>query len=260
MEVAGQMQFTLVAFYGPKSPDFVRLIRSCQDELSRLLLSSFHPYDIEQVHGTLIGLEGVYQNGVLLNNNFLKHRSEERFMDLKKIPELLSVASFLPMKLRIGGFRHYEEQAFTSQGRHPYLRSFSVRKNIAVAMGWPVDSCKTGPNQFPLDRFRRSFQEINILHLYHKTGNDKDDDFFFVLGRVDRSDGDELHIQKAEEILRTYMAGIQPFDLPLNLENLFVVGFLDTQLPTATSCWFPIKEVMQPAVQDKIIALYARPQ
>ena len=260
MEVAGQMQFTLVAFYGPKPPNFARLIRFCQDELSRLLISSFHPYDIEQVHGTLIGLEGVRQNGVLLNNNFWNHCSEKRFMDLRQIPELLSATSFLPMKLRIGGFRHYEKQAFKSQGRHPYLRSFSVQKNIAVAMGWPVDSCKLGPKQYPLDRFRRSFQKINILHKFHKTKTDKDDDFFFVLGRVDRCDGDEFHIQKTEEILRTYMAGIQPFDLTLNLENLFVVGFLDTQLPIATSRPFTIKEVMQPAVQDKIMALYAKPQ
>ena len=259
IEVPGQMQFTLVAFYGPKSPDFARLIRSCQDELSRLLLSSFHPYDIEQVHGTIIGLEGVRQNGVILSDNFLKHRSEKRFMDLKQIPTLLSTTPFLPMKLRIGGFRHYEKQAFKSQGRHPYLRSFSVQKNIAVAMGWPVDSCKPGPKQYPLDSLRRSFQKINVLHKFHKTETDKDDDFFFVLGRVDRCDGDELHIQKTEEILRTYMAGIQPFDLTLNLENLFVVGFLDTQLPIATSRPFTIKEVMQPAVQGKIMALYAKP-
>jgi len=200
MELPGKMQFTLVAFYGSKPPRFSGLIRSCQDELARLLLASFHPYDIDQVHGTLIGLEGVRQGETTLNSNFNALRSEMRHMDLRQILGLLSSTPLLPMKLQIGGFRHYEHFDFTSRGLHPYLRSFAIRDRIAVAMGWPTDS---GRHPASLDELRRVFQNVNVLHQYHQKETDKDNDFFFVLGRVDRSDGDEFHIQKAEEILRS---------------------------------------------------------
>jgi hypothetical protein len=189
-------------------------------------------------------------------------------MDLKTILGQLSMRSDLSMKLQIGGFRHYKDYGFESQGRHPYLRSFSIQKHIAVAMGWPIASIKPGqidshhrgPVRYPLEDLRRSFQESNVLHLYHKVDHDKDNDFFLVLGRVDRFVGDELHIQKAEEVLRMYMAGIQPFELTINPENLFIVGFLDSQLPITTSRPFTIKEVEQPAIQDKILTLYGEPQ
>ena len=254
MEVPGLMQFTLVAFYGPKPQPFSNLLRSCQDKLAKLLRSSFHPYDIEQIHGTLVGLEGFRERELIINQNFAEHRGQRLNMDLDAILQLLRSSHLLPMKIHIGGFKPYKDYGFTSRGQHPYVRTFTIQDRAAVVMGWPVF---TKHDPAPLDRLRQSFQAVNVLHKFHKRSENVDNDFFFVIGRVDRSPQEnEFDIQEAEHVIREHLAGLQPFQVHLDLAQLFVVGYLDTQLPVSTSCWFKVDDLKDEQILSRIALLY----
>lgn len=231
------MQVTLVAHYGTKPIELSDFIRACQDEIAGLLLSTFHPYDIEQAHGTIIGLEGNCTGEEILNKNFEDLRGEKKPMNFDQILDFLRSTDALPIQIQIGGFRPYDNYPFTSRGQHPYFRSFSVRGQIAVAMGWPA-SAEQYPNS--LHKLRRELQKANVLHKYHKSLDDIDNDFFFALGRVDRNCVKEIMIQKVEETLRIYLAGLRPIVIPVGKEELSIVGYLDPQLPLATSISYPL--------------------
>jgi hypothetical protein len=81
------------------------------------------------------------------------------------------------------GYKEGNNYPFTSQDRHPYLRSFSIQGTIAVAMGWPQ---KNGLFTSGIDKLRRAFNKFNIIHKYHGSDDAYDNDFFFVLGTVTR--------------------------------------------------------------------------
>ncbi len=258
MEVPGRMQFTLVAFYGPKPQTFSRFLRSCQDKLANLLRSSFHPYDIEQIHATLVGLEGIREGELILNQNFAEHRGQRLNMDFGDILRLLRSSPFLPVEIQIGGFKPYEDYAFTSRGQHPHLRTFTIQGQTAVVMGWPVS---TRREPAPLDRLRQSFQTVNVLHKFHKCSEDIDNDFFFVIGRVDRSPQEnEFDIQEAEYVLRAHLADLHPLSVQMGLAQLLVVGYLDKQLPLATSCWFKVDDLQDDQALSRIALLYSEPE
>src|SRR5688572_14790800 len=122
-EAPGLMDATLVAYYGKKSDELAEFIRFFQSKISGYLGSAFRPYEMEQVHGTIIGLEGQHVHGKWLNKNFLEQRQEERAMDFGQILGFLRSKNIPDCNIRVGGFRHYEPSAFTSRGHHPYLRS-----------------------------------------------------------------------------------------------------------------------------------------
>lgn len=244
LEIPGRMQVTLVSFYGEKSGKVMELIRFCQDKLSELLLSAFRPYELEQVHATIIGLEGCRLGDKIKNENFQSFGKAERLMSTVELLEFLRSDDFPAFDIRIGSYRHHEDYGFLSQGKHPYLRSFSIQSSIAqgsiaVAMGWPCDNDK-----FPdtLESLRRHFNELNVLHRWHRKPGEKDNDFYFVLGRVDRRFVSDVRIHQVEEEMRLSLAGINNMTLPVNKDVLSIVGFLDTQLPPQTSCSFKIDD------------------
>ncbi len=237
MEIPGKMQVTLVTHYGEKAGNLLELIRLCQDKLSELLLSAFRPYELEQAHGTIIGLEGCRVENQIKNGNFLNHGGQTRFMAPEELLAFLRSSEIPLLNVRIGGYRHDKEWGFLSRNKHPYLRSFSIQGPIAVAMGWPVNG-ETFPNT--LDKLRRRFNEVNVLHSWHRKETDIDNDFFFVLGRVDRRFVDETRLQQVEEEMRLLFAGLSNVTIPIHQGVLSLVGYLDTQLPVPTSCSFRI--------------------
>src|SRR6266850_8186281 len=115
MELPGRMQTTLVGYYGDKTGNVLELIRSCQDRLSELLLSSFRPYELEQVHGTIIGLEGCRVGDSIKNENFKNFRNEERLMSPKHLLEFLRSDTFPSVSIRVGDYRHHLDYGFQSQ-------------------------------------------------------------------------------------------------------------------------------------------------
>jgi len=51
-------QVTLISLYGDKPTDLALIIKKCWEFIHQSKLRRvFHPYDMRQVHGTLIGLE-----------------------------------------------------------------------------------------------------------------------------------------------------------------------------------------------------------
>ena len=97
LELPGQMQVTLVAHYGHKPAELAQLIADLQDMLASPLRSAFQPYQVGQVHGTLIGLEGYRVGGKVRNDEL------QLLVDLEKL--LSFVRSEIPsIKVRVGGF------------------------------------------------------------------------------------------------------------------------------------------------------------
>ena len=131
------MQLTFVSHYGPKPAPFVEKIRLLQSMIAEQLGGRFEPYTVEQVHGTVIGLEGARSETRIRNENFRRFRGTERFIDFQGLLDFLRTRPESDSDVRIGGYDLACDYGFTSSGQHPFLRSFSIRGEIAVAMGWP---------------------------------------------------------------------------------------------------------------------------
>ena len=106
------MNLTLVAYYGPKQQGKVReLIETTQSLLRDQLKTAFDGYVLEQVHGTIIGLEGVRVGDVVMNANFLRRRQLQKAFHLETAIEIaLGVRGF---DVRIGGFKDGDAYPFT---------------------------------------------------------------------------------------------------------------------------------------------------
>lgn len=132
---------TLVAFYGEKPEPLAALIDAVQKHAHRLLGNNFAPYAMEQVHATIVGLEGARSaTGELVNANYLSLRGEWRAMDLPRCLDHLQRTPLLPFTVRFGGFQNDAAYPFTSRGEHPFARSFTTQGARAVLMGWPASA------------------------------------------------------------------------------------------------------------------------
>jgi hypothetical protein len=224
------MQATLVAFYGPKRQSLSDLLVGCQKELVSSLGDRFRPYEVNQVHATVCGMEGSPCGGQVLNKNYRDLRGEDRPMDFGGVVLTVRSTRFLPMEIQMGGFLENVDYGFTSRGQHPYARSFSIQGRTAVVIGWPISPqsvCRR------LDQLRRQLQSASLLHRYHGRPDEVDNDLFFALGQADLIPADASAV--AEERLRSHLAGLQPVVLCLGLEDLCVVGYADPRLPLSSS-------------------------
>jgi len=147
------MQVTLVAQYGPKPPGLAAFLRHLQNNLSASLGRAFEPYDIEQVHATLVGLEGCRVDGVI------RGKRSGLSIDLSGIVGFLRGDAFTAIQVRVGGYRAADRHSFRSRDEHPYLRSFSIQGGTAVAIGWPADGAQSPDS---LDRLRRSLERFGV--------------------------------------------------------------------------------------------------
>ncbi|HMJ91524.1 MAG TPA: hypothetical protein VK530_17000 [Candidatus Acidoferrum sp.] len=211
------MQLTLVSHYGAKPARFAALLSELQSQLAATLGANFTPYHLYQIHGTIVGLEGEGERAGLRirNENFRRHRDVERFMDFPQIVGL--VRAVKPFCIRVGGFQHSADYDFTSNGAHPFIRSFSIQGTIAVAMGWPWANGRCSDALFKL---RKSLEGCGVLHKWHRRESDRDNDFFFVLGRVSRERVTGDCLKEAEEILRRQLAAREPIELEVNCDTL----------------------------------------
>ncbi len=138
---------------------------------------NFKRYEEHRVHVTVIGLEGKRDGDKIWNRNYFEMF---RMRCAMNIPDLLHFLladnnPFLPVSIKIGGFKKNMIYPFISRGSAPYFRSFSIQGEIAVAMGWPV---KNNLYTSGIDRLRRSFNQLNVLHKYNNSVNAYDNDFF----------------------------------------------------------------------------------
>src|SRR5262249_42401834 len=123
--IPDRMQVTLVSFYGEKPGAFAELIRNCQDKLLEHLKSAFLPYHLDQVHGTVVGLEGWRFADKIQNRNYLDLRGETRLVDPDKLLGFMRSGTIPSIPILIGGYKQGTHYDFLSRGKHPYERSFA---------------------------------------------------------------------------------------------------------------------------------------
>jgi hypothetical protein len=244
------MNLTIVALYGPKlDAELVGLIGAVQGVLGPALGTAFEAYGIEQVHGTIIGLEGVRAGDRVIHSNFARRRPSPEPLRLRRAIEI--AASMQPFEVRIGGFEDGAAYPFTSRGLHPYLRSFSIQGEIAVVMGWPVEG-----DAFPLrlDELRRRFVEAHALHAYHAAAEDVDNDFYLALGRIQRSKAGAVDLPLLQERTRRVVAQREPVRVRIDASCLRVVAYTDARLPCADSQAFRLEDALGNAAE--LLRLY----
>jgi hypothetical protein len=210
-----------VAFYGAKAGVLGGLVGEVQEVLARHCGEWFRPYSLEQVHATLIALNGVRDpaTGTIVNEYFLEHAGAAVEMDLPRVMRILASHFAAPLAVRFGGWGADEPVPFRSQGKHLYERGFSVHGRAFVLAGWPALAL-AGDGR-PLDRLRRDMNAANVLHKYHRGDADVDDDLYLVVGHHDGAPAGAL--QRAAAAVRDRLAA-DPVELAIGLADVRIVA------------------------------------
>ncbi|MBV9947609.1 MAG: hypothetical protein JOZ69_12215 [Myxococcales bacterium] len=243
------VNLTLVACYGDKPAALAAFIDSAHGVLAGLG-NAFTAYEAAQVHATIAGLEGYREpgSGRAFNTNFLDLRGERRAVDLGRALAIARTAAIWPLHLQLGGFRADMAYPFTSRGLHPYERSFSFSGERAVVMGWPRVGASYPPS---LAELRRSLEPAGVLHKYHPTPESVDNDFFLVLGRVDRAVVPDETLRRTEHALRA-LARRECTAVVIGPGDLRVVAYVDPALPRESS----VAHSLEQADPTALAALY----
>ena len=208
-----------VAFYGPKTGRLRELLTGMQALIAEHVGGDFRPYTLDQVHATLIALNGVRAGGTIVNEYLLEHAGERREMDLPRVMDILARRFATPLRVRIGGFRPGQAVPFTSRGQHLAERSFSVQGEAFVLVGWPADSL-TGAAR-PVDELRREMNAAGVLHRYHTQPADVDNDLHLVVGH--HAGAPAAALARATAAVRDKLAA-DPADLAIALSDVTIVA------------------------------------
>jgi hypothetical protein len=215
----GSRFVSAVAFYGPKSGRLRELVAGVQVLIARHVGDDFLPYTPEQVHATLIALNGVRDGGAVVNEYMLELAGQRREMDLPRVMDILARRFAPPLPVRIGGFRPDQAAPFTSRGQHPAQRSFSVQDRAFVLVGWPAASI-AGDGR-PLDELRREMNGAGLLHRYHARPGDVDNDLHMVVGH--HAGAPAAALDRATAAVRELLAG-RPADLAIGRADVKIVA------------------------------------
>jgi hypothetical protein len=215
----GSRFVSAVAFYGPKAGRLRELVAGVQDLIASHVGRDFRPYTHEQVHATLIALNGVRDGGTVVNEYMLELAGQRREMDLPRVMDILARRFATPLPVRIGGFRPDQAPPFTSRGQHPAQRSFSVQDRAFVLVGWPAASI-AGDGR-PLDELRREMNAAGLLHRYHARPGDVDNDLHMVVGH--HAGAPAAALGRATAAVRDMLAA-GPADLAIGLADVTVVA------------------------------------
>ena len=208
-----------VAFYGPKTGRLHELLTGVQAQIAEHVGNDFRPYTLDQVHATLIALNGVRAGGTIVNEYLLEHAGERREMDLPRVMDILARRFATPLRVRIGGFRPGQAVPFTSRGQHVAERSFSVQGQAFVLVGWPAESL-AGAGR-PLDDLRREMNAAGVLHRYHARPGDVDNDLHLVVGH--QAGAPAAALARATAAVRDTLAA-DPADLAIALSDVTIVA------------------------------------
>jgi hypothetical protein len=250
-------QLTLVAFYGRKPDQIAGTIRSCQTLVAQRLAPCFRPYDLHQVHATVIGLESI-RGSQGYNRNLAERSGLRKTMDLLGFVDFLQNTRFLPLTVQLGGFAD-RDYPFNSRNCRPYERSFSIQGDKAVLMGWPVTLDSSHPNEnseyihgepveYPdtLEQLRRHARKFNIVHSWHRRPGDVDNDFYMRIGSFSPAPTDEKAIRYLETEVRAALGNCEPTFVPVRLADLALVSYSDESLPLASSLPWSLEQVGMP--------------
>jgi hypothetical protein len=220
----GSRFISAVAFYGPKAGRLRELVTGVQDLIASHLGDDFRPYTHGQVHATLIALNGVRvdsgnRSGTVVNEYMLTLAGQRREMDLPRVMDILGRRFATPLPVRVGGFRPDQAPPFTSRGQHPAQRSFSVQDRAFVLVGWPTASI-AGDSR-PLDDLRREMNAAGLLHRYHASPGDVDNDLHMVVGH--HAGAPAAALGRAAAAVRDMLAA-GPADLAIGLADVKIVA------------------------------------
>jgi len=187
----GSRFVSAVAFYGPKAGRLSELLAGVQALIAEHVGDDFRPYSPEQVHATLIALNGVREGGTVVNEYLLAHAGVRREMDLPRVMDILARRFATPLRVRIGGFRPGQPVPFTSRGR-------------------PLS-----------ERVRREMTAAGVLHRYHARTADVDDDLYLVVGH--HAGAPAAALARATAAVRDRLAD-GPADLAIALTDVKIVA------------------------------------
>jgi hypothetical protein len=219
MKAMGSRFISAVACYGPKASRLRELLTWVQALIAEHVGGDFRPYTLEQVHATLIALNGVREGGTIVNEYLLEHAGVRCEMDLPRVMDILARRFAAPLRVRIGGFRPDQAIPFTSRGRHLAERTFTVQGEAFVLMGWPADSLSGAAR--PLDELRREMNAAGVLHRYHARADDVDNDMHLVVGHHAGAPAGAL--ARATAAVRDKLAA-DPADLAIALSDIKIVA------------------------------------
>ena len=215
----GTRFISAVAWYGPKTGRLREVLTGVQALIAEHVGADFRPYTLEQVHATLIALNGVREGGTIVNEYLLEHAGVRREMDLPRVMDILARRFATPLRVRIGGFRPELAVPFTSQGQHLAERAFSTQGEAFVLVGWPADSL-AGVGM-ALDELRREMTAAGALHRYHTRPADVDNDLHLVVGHHAGAPAGAL--ARATAAVRDKLAA-DPADLAIGLSDVKIVA------------------------------------
>ena len=148
--------------------------------------------------------------------------------------QYLQQSPYLPLEITFGGYQPEVDYGFLSRGEHPRDRSLAMQitsegKGIPVIMGWSLGNKIT----MALDNLRRELQQFGLLHKYHGTATDIDNDFYLRLGTIEKVSVEDLLRIKTQ--ILDYLQSITSIKVTLNQEDLTFVKYQDMALPIAST-------------------------
>jgi hypothetical protein len=234
--------FSLIAFHGPAKPEPVR--RLVEDAVARLgsalanFPGLFRRYPLDQVHATILGLEGTRAGDALVNLNARAreqaHGLAAEPMDLRGLVDSLLRHPW-PLPIRFGG--HSPDTCNPYDPRPPWERTFDVREDgLAVLIGWPWS--EGSPFAPSLLGLRKLAERHGVVHKYHVDPAARDNDLFLVVGGIDARALQALgeHRPAAMAALELGRGEVRrwlertPLEVELAIEHLSVVEYRSTTL------------------------------
>jgi hypothetical protein len=214
---------TAVAFYGAKTGALKDLLESVQAICAGKLGAGFRPYTLDQVHSTVVRLDGALHrpSGLIVNPHYLDVAGVPRAIDYARALQIIAAHLTPPLGIRIGGFTPGRAASFSSRGQSPHERSFSAQGGALVLMGWPLSTVINGISDKPLDDLRRRMNQANILHWYHESRDDVDNDAHLVVGHYENSPPGD--VAAAVGAVRSYLS-LRPLEVELSCDRVAVVA------------------------------------
>ncbi|RYU60556.1 hypothetical protein EWI61_07345 [Methylolobus aquaticus] len=233
-------QLSLVACYGVKTTPLAGLLLRCRESIQQSPLRPFfRPYALEQIHGTVVGMECLDAEGALINANLLARTGQRTAMRFD--PLLATLDRHLPLSIRFGGFAA-GATPFLSAGRTPYERTFQVQwsSRRCTLIGWPHRGGDFVSHR-ALHALRDELERVcGIAHKYPD-----DNDFFMVLGTLELPENlawaasDELeHTAAMLETQIRDLLSAEPFELVISRSDVRIVAYEDVTLcPDSTTAF-----------------------
>ena len=216
----GSRFISAVAFYGPKTGRLRQFLAGVQALIAEQVGGEFRPYTLDQVHATLIALNGVREGGTIVNEYLLELAGERREMDLPRVMDILARRFATPLRVRIGGFRPGQE--IPSPAADSIWPNGPSRCKARRSCWWDRRPTLGRRRRVgPTVRAAPGDERGGGLHRYHARPGDVDNDLHLVVGHHDGAPAAAL--ARATAAVRDKLAA-DPADLTIGLSDVTIVA------------------------------------